>query len=334
LVDEKIAAVPIKSVLIGEPTGGWGRQINGADKLAQSLDNKGHSSLSSQLKAHLEIVRVARTLQPQLLPHRSDEEIKLGIERMHSAGVELPAETNLALTRRRAKLLQAQVLESQAVTPQLVETFLQVVNPWSMSAEPASSDPLLQCLWHAPEVGEADKVKFFESNVIQKVAVPWLIAGDTVKLVTLAAGFEKVVSTANILEIGTSEAAMLSEIKEAKRVIDALLVPIGMSRPFHETMKKVRTMFGRTGSSVLQRISTAIGQHTSFKQHFSNCLLAGDVLDTIMPEVEGLEKRLAAIGTLPDLDSQLAVFADAAALLLRHGEVAPEGSGLLDRAIG
>ena len=76
IVAQKKDALPLDAILLAEIPKGWGRSINGAKRAERSLASPSPSE-AAELRQHLALVDVARSLQPLKLDTLSDREIEV-----------------------------------------------------------------------------------------------------------------------------------------------------------------------------------------------------------------------------------------------------------------
>ena len=74
------------AILAGEPTGGWGRTIGGADTLTQKmLKNPDTAIEASESKTHLDLVRLCRTMQPTKIEGTLQDDLDQGLSALEWA---------------------------------------------------------------------------------------------------------------------------------------------------------------------------------------------------------------------------------------------------------
>ena len=93
-VAQKKQKLDLSTVPSGEPNGGWGRTIGGADTMIQKmLKNPDTAIEASELKTHLDFVRLCRTMQPTKIEGMLQDDLDQGLSALELAGVTLPTET-------------------------------------------------------------------------------------------------------------------------------------------------------------------------------------------------------------------------------------------------
>ena len=97
-------------MLSGTPHGGWGRTINAAqqavNKLAAVEDTQG---LAAELRSHLQLVNIAKQMQPQSVSGLTDQEIRDNVAALSRADVSLPDPVVSAMLYRKLKLLRTKL---------------------------------------------------------------------------------------------------------------------------------------------------------------------------------------------------------------------------------
>ena len=151
------------AILAGEPTGGWGRTIGGADTLTQKmLKNPDTAIEASESKTHLDLVRLCRTMQPTKIEGTLQDDLDQGLSALEWTGVTFF--TIAALLRRRTK--QLRLATESAPTDENVSAFTGCTNPWrSREVAPhRAKTPTVRSLM----ANSKDRVLFFLDHVCGK----------------------------------------------------------------------------------------------------------------------------------------------------------------------
>ena len=163
--------------------------------------------------------------------------------------------------------------------------------------------------------------------------MPFIGDGSMNLLLRMTEGLTAVLKDIDLLQVGSAQASLISQMSDVLNVLFALQLPIGLCRQHVLVIKKINKMVGMAGSTPLHRVATALGP-TDHMAHLRAVELAENVLNNIMPEVES---GIAELDSLDSLAPSCAVtevlvrcnvLTKAAGIVLRHTEVAPPG--LLD----
>ena len=324
-VQEKMNELPLKDIMAGEPRGGWGRSILGADRLLRSLDQQGLTSLATTLRSHMDLVRQTRALQPKMILSRTDNEVGTNIEKLIAAGVEIPDEVHCAMLNRRAKALRASLLDD--FKKETLQEFLQVICPWNFSSEAMPANPVLRpALWRAPEPSEQQRVRFFETELVAKVLVPWVLDGEKSKIAAMYECVGPLVQNVDLMGIGSTEARMLNDMRTLRHVLQVLQVPVGKCQPLKQIIKSVIDMFKKTGTSTMHRISYAIGGCEEFRKHFNDADVACEVMEAMMPEITQIYREVGSLTIEFDPQKRCDAMGRCASAITRNTEAAPTGT--------
>ena len=126
--------------------------------LGQSSETKAESS---ELQRNLELVAIARTLQPANLPALDDARLQLAITHMRNAGVVLPSSLQGDCILRRAQMLKGELAaRGRDDLPRRLDDFVQATLPWRLGGGAAQFDFLMPSA-SMLEDKTADIVSFF-----------------------------------------------------------------------------------------------------------------------------------------------------------------------------
>ena len=134
-MDQKKQKLDLSAILAGKPKGGWGRSFASADTLHQRMLKNPDTTATdaSELKTHLDLVRLCRTMQPSKIEGMLQADLDKGLSALEQAGVPLPAFSKAALLRRRTK--QLRLATEKAPTDENVFTFKDCTIPWRCGEE-------------------------------------------------------------------------------------------------------------------------------------------------------------------------------------------------------
>jgi hypothetical protein len=101
-VAAKRAKLPLADAMIGEPKGGWGRSVRGAERVRCSLaQNADTMADASALQHHLDLFALARTLQPTNVMSLDDGQLSIARPFLQKVGVVAPTCFQCAVSTRR-----------------------------------------------------------------------------------------------------------------------------------------------------------------------------------------------------------------------------------------
>ena len=245
---EKKSKLNLSMILAGNVPGGIGRTERSAKALEQKLSqDRERVAEASELRAHLALVTLAKSLQPSMIPSRSPQEIAEGIERLTRASVELPDVTIGALLSKYAKEIRLYVQNQPTHTN--MKEFLSAVIPWkNPETEQQALDPL-QPLSSLTNFSSKDRVVFFETNCVSKLLVPLVLEGECEKalegLSLFAAQVRSCFQHVDPLGLSSGEARLKSQMEELVHYLEALCTPLCKCLPMSVALRNLKDRFGR-----------------------------------------------------------------------------------------
>ena len=161
----------------GEPFGGWGRSIRGAE-LAVTKLQKDHPHLAVQLQSHVALVHHARLLQPDRIASVTDVKLGEALDALESSEkVDFPTDTKLLLVQKKAAALTTVIAAAEPTTDVTVQVseLMSIMQPWDYSSQhgfkckqPKLSD--IGCVQQQAEV--------FEIVMIKQLLISLVTAGE------------------------------------------------------------------------------------------------------------------------------------------------------------
>ena len=132
-VVQKKQKLDLSAILAGKPKGGDGASQAPTCCIQRMLKNPDTVTDASELKTHLDLVRLCRTMQPSKIEGMLQADLDKGLSALEKAGVPLPAFSKTALLRRRTK--QLRLATEKAPTDENVFTFKDCTIPWRCGEE-------------------------------------------------------------------------------------------------------------------------------------------------------------------------------------------------------
>ena len=125
----------------------------------------------------------------------------------------------------------------------------------------------MPCLGQMTSMGESERLAFFERNAVKKLLVPALVDGESiVELVRLfVQEASPLLERVDSFDLESSSAAWLSQLTDVVLGMSAL---VGKPALALRNLRQIETLHenaGRTGTSMLAQIATAVQRNTFSK---------------------------------------------------------------------
>jgi hypothetical protein len=321
-VGAKKKKLELSLVLAGEPHGGWGRTIRAANAMIQKLSKNSETRAdASDLRAHLDLVQLARNLQPQNIPNLADKELHDGLARLQKAEVQFPTACVIALLKRRTTTLKKTLVDHH--TAESMALFLECTMPWT-NDDDQKVDLQKPCVSCAP-LKPKEKVCFFEAQVINKYIVPLVLDGENGKsaLALWTGQMEKAVAKVTAMDLEAAQASLHSELSDIVSLCKGLIAPCSEALPYRVQLQSLRDDFGRTGTSATQMLANAVSQTDVHSIALDKFLEGASTLEVLVPEIKEHTEMLKHVGGFGDLCDALK---NCTKLITTNTAHAPEGS--------
>ena len=177
MMKEKMRILPLTKVILGEPKGGWGRSIRGAERCEASFRKQpDHINLANELSRYLEAVVLARALQPDKLSGVDDAKMRIALTNFKKMNFEIPPSLQGAFLARRVSQFRRRIQDSEA-TQESVDELLKFMLPWRLDDTPCPFD------FGSPRSCDAthksvNAVEIFRETPHQQNAHPWHCCGE------------------------------------------------------------------------------------------------------------------------------------------------------------
>ena len=218
-----------------------GTPIGRTERAAKSLEeklsrNRETLAEASELRAHLALVTVAKSVQPDMVPLRTREELEDCIGRLLRANIKLPDVTFAALLAREAKDLRRVVQDNPSEGA--MKNFLHCVLPWAPhGAQPGEEFDPLHPKVYLSTVRKAERVSFFETHVVSKFLVPHILEEDSNEgaaksLKLFMSDMMNICINVDMLVLSGAEAKLKTTMEDICQALFALFTPMHKCIPY------------------------------------------------------------------------------------------------------
>ena len=324
-------ALRLEHVLSEEVKKGWGRTIRGAKTTEKQLQRDSPAE-AAELRQHIVLVELARTLQPDKLTGLTDPEVESGFARLAAAGCGVPRNVQVALLCRQVKQLFKRADDTP--TEENIRLLLHTLCPWfahnahdtRQQGSTSTFAPAFPLMWNTDMLA-IEKASMF-AKWICKLASPLVLAGaeQAHPLRILLTVVHELLEAVKVVNLCSDLAYTHTDLRSFSSLLDACLLPVSQCSKHAEQIKQCVARFSRAtlaADGLEMKLCHWIA-HGPFKVHIANSERSLDIITQIMPAINDAIQNLIRITEL-GADEQADSLVVAHELLKLHKPVAPEG---------